>query len=144
MDEPLKLSRTLLYQYYNFGGITDWAVDLQSFSDAEFMTDDTYAQRMVSGGSCPWKNPEGYHCDARASTDTTLTGETRWYETACDCAWGDFLVWWEKELDKDRHNSFSSSAASISGRPKATGYAKMLKRVAKMTACPAQKSTYPT
>jgi len=40
MDDENKDQRTALFQYSNFGGITDWAVDLQTFGDGDEDDDD--------------------------------------------------------------------------------------------------------
>ena len=113
MDEANKESRTMAYQYLNFGGTTDWAVDLQSFSANEFMTDYTYAIMMETGGQCPWRNTEGFHCDAPESVNTTLPGDQRWRETVCDCAWWDFTNEWARVSRQTQSNSFSDSAAAF-------------------------------
>jgi len=111
MDDTNKRSRTMLYRFYNFGGTTDWAADLQAFGTSEYMTDDTFKAMSQNDGRCPWKNVEGFHCDSLASSDTTLPGKVRWQGTACDCAWADFMQYWE--TGKAKQNTFSQAAASF-------------------------------
>lgn len=113
MDAANKKSRSMAFEYLNFGGTTDWAVDLQLFSANEFMTDDTYAIMMKEGGRCPWKNTEGYHCDQEASVNTTLPGNVRWRDTACDCAWMDFTDEWRRVSAEELTASFSDTAAAF-------------------------------
>lgn len=71
----------------------------------------TYAIMMEMGLECPWRNTEGFHCDQEASVNTTLPGNVRWHDTACDCAWWDFTNEWRQVSQQELTNSFSDSAA---------------------------------
>ncbi|CAI4213627.1 unnamed protein product [Parascedosporium putredinis] len=114
MDDANKNSRAMLYEHYNFGGTTDWAIDLQTFSDSEFVTDTSFAEMMQNGGRCPWRNTEGFHCDSEAASNTLLPGKQRWDGTACDCAWYEFVDEWLRVRDRaDRSAKFSSFAATF-------------------------------
>jgi len=86
IDDENKLRRTMLYRFYNFGGTTDWAVDLQAFGASEYKTDDRFQAMSRNGGRCPWKNVDGFHCDSEAASDRNLPAAARWKGTACDCA----------------------------------------------------------
>lgn len=79
----------------------------------EFSTNNTYAIMMEMGVECPWRNTEGFHCDQEASVNTTLPGNVRWHNRACDCAWWDFTNEWRQVSREEVTISFSDSAAGF-------------------------------
>jgi GH18 family chitinase len=114
MDDANKADRTRRYRGLNFGGTTDWAVDLQRFGDSEmrYLTDDALAATEANDGTCPWRNTDGFHCDQVNAVDTAMDGGRRWKMAACDCAWVEFMKTWELRKSSTSQ-TFSNSMAEF-------------------------------
>ena len=99
MNEQNKLSRTYKWQGLNFGGVSDWAVDLQRFSVAE-------------GGGGPgdpgpigegaWKSVP---CTVEAVKNVTMDPRKRWEGVGADQAWKEIVKAWENR-DKGEWEGF--------------------------------------
>lgn len=77
MDEDTKTSRTNLYRNLNFGGIVDWAIDLQ-----EFLGDDGSPDDDDDGDDLP-DLPNLPPCDARYSTLEDLDASSSSFPSNC-------------------------------------------------------------
>ncbi|MBE3044379.1 hypothetical protein IMZ48_17790 [Candidatus Bathyarchaeota archaeon] len=111
MDDDLKASRTQLYQRYNMGGTTDWAVDLVDFKDPpNFGTDvdlklnwDVVKKQIKAGDNAgeigcsgarlvrtgDWVNKV---CTIEEVAEpSNFTATQRWVALGCQDAWDDAI-----------------------------------------------------
>lgn len=108
MDSKTKASRVNKYKGLNFGGTTDWAIDLEAFSDYEDMTPGIFTD-FDSLDGCKWKAKDGFSCSDPASEDTTMKAAERWNKTGAACAWHEFTANWSRVTDQ----TFSGFAADF-------------------------------
>jgi GH18 family chitinase len=97
MDSSNKANRTAYYKTLNFGGTTDWAVDLQSFllNDAcpAGYADCARAQySFKSRDDVDWRSKT---CTDPLVTDAAQSPSKRWYGLGCDAAWQDAVAYWQ-------------------------------------------------
>jgi hypothetical protein len=101
MSESTKNVRTAYYKQQNFGGTTDWAVDLGSFTKSELSyTSPTIFQEIERGGKCIWRTRDGMDCLRKGATDsTTMTRKGRWWDLGAPCAWRELRANWTNQED---------------------------------------------
>jgi len=102
MDAANKADRTKYYKGLNFGGITDWAVDLQTFLPGDKCPanspycDTLYCDTLLfvskSTSGVDWRTQE---CTNPVIVDAALDPKKRWYGVACDAAWQDAVAYWK-------------------------------------------------
>ena len=116
MDADTKATRTSIYRALNFGGITDWAIDLESFGIDEYMSEGVY-KSYAEGGSCPWTFGDGFTCTlpAMRNASTTLKDE-RWEQLAAGCAWRALALAWDTN-EKQDGMKFSEFASDFYAGP---------------------------
>jgi len=85
MDDNNKAARTSAYRALNFGGVTDWAVDLDSFMPE--------VPKPGNGGGVPalpstegWKWP-AINCQHQGMNDAKKEASWRWDQLLTDSAW---------------------------------------------------------
>lgn len=99
MDPGNKVERTKYYKGLNFGGTTDWAVDLQTFlpgdkcpansPDCSTLLFNSWSQ---GGPGVDWRKQE---CTNPWITDAARNPKDRWYGVGCDNAWQDAVNYWK-------------------------------------------------
>lgn len=89
MTDKEKASRTEKWKGLNFGGISDWAVDLLKFGPPPGI-----ALPVTDGGD--WRMQD---CSNPAIEDTGYTGKQRWEIMGADKAWAEMVKEWEKYRD---------------------------------------------
>lgn len=87
MNDQNKVSRTYKWQGLNFGGVSDWAVDLQRFSVKEGGSRDP---GPIGEGA--WKN---LPCTIDAVKNYTMDPRKRWEGVGADQAWKEIIAAWE-------------------------------------------------
>lgn len=138
MDNKDKITRTNLYKGMHFGGVVDWAIDLNSF---EF--DDKYAGHNTGGltgdhgpksggfgvkkGTGPaskcgeddsWKEVQ---CDTPGIAQENMASAARWTDVKADAAWCAGIKHWTSERDdKTATHGFTESIMTyfFKGPPK--------------------------
>jgi GH18 family chitinase len=93
MTLATKFRRTQLYALLNFGGITDWAVDLETFGKADYMTPGVFLLLATEGG-CTWTFGDGMTCSHPAIKDASMEKGKRWDELHVGCAWRNMTRAW--------------------------------------------------
>ena len=92
MDDNNKATRTAIYQGYNFGGTTDWAVDLQSFQDTSYDPYEPSRRVVTNNYTYSWQS---INCNNNeAAVNQTEDPATRWTQVGADTAWTDMLTAW--------------------------------------------------
>lgn len=91
MTDTTKARRTSLYKSYNFGGTTDWAVDLAKFMPGS-----------GGGNNVPALPQEGeewtkINCDHKLAKDENANPIKRWDELKCKDAWDSAINAWKKK-----------------------------------------------
>ena len=106
MDDNQKTQRGNLYQALNFGGATDWAVDLQVFDPDEH-------QVIPQPGYLNWTQ---LNCknDAVNFTNTSPYSQ-RWDTLDADAAWNDSLAWWNEY--KNGNENFTQELSDFFKEP---------------------------
>jgi len=130
MSVSRKEARTILYQNYHFGGVGDWAIDLEDFlsipgsvyvppTSPSSTTDPawaTFKENLKDSGNpnCNRANRTGTwvatQCNAPAvASPLQYISSDRWADLDCDNAWSDAKYRWTN-CDKPAENgSFSDS-----------------------------------
>ena len=106
MNRSNKEARKSAYQALNFGGITDWAVDLQEFSPNEYITPFVMKQ-LAEGEECKWKWLEGVDCLNEGIRNASSPKKWQWHEAATDCAWRFVKTEWSKQKGNESGEVFS-------------------------------------
>ncbi|KNB07606.1 hypothetical protein FOXG_08721 [Fusarium oxysporum f. sp. lycopersici 4287] len=75
MSDSTKKRRISKYQGLNFGGVTDWAVDLQKFGKLE---DSNLIEIIDKDGKCKWKTKDGFSCLDKAVIESDMNPQDRW------------------------------------------------------------------
>ncbi|KAH8882896.1 glycoside hydrolase, partial [Thozetella sp. PMI_491] len=110
MSPSTKAVRGVLYQGLNMGGVTDWAIDLETNLDPPVKDEDwPYFIRAVNSGIDPQLgartgNWTQLNCDDPAAKDDIyFTADARWAELDCADAWQNALDHWTK-VDRPAQN----------------------------------------
>ncbi|KEZ43542.1 hypothetical protein SAPIO_CDS4454 [Scedosporium apiospermum] len=106
MNRSNKEARKSAYQALNFGGITDWAVDLQEFSPNEYITPFVMKQ-LAEGEECKWRWLEGVDCLNEGIRNASSPKKWQWHEAATDCAWRFVKTEWSKQKGNESGEVFS-------------------------------------
>ncbi|PGH14086.1 hypothetical protein AJ80_06090 [Polytolypa hystricis UAMH7299] len=125
MDDEIKSRRIDTYKGLDFGGSTDWAVDLAEFRESpadsggwdNFKKNiDRYGDPYIQGErSGNWSS---FNCDHPAVQHWDLfTSEARWDILGCDNAWEDAIAVW-KASDKGGDGKFVRTLRKIFGNLK--------------------------
>lgn len=108
MDDNNKALRKDAYTLLNFGGTTDWAMDLQ-----EFITDFNPSEKLYDDVS-DWRT---LSCSDPAVNNSLSDPLTRWEAAGCDNAWADFLEYWN-ENPAANGSTFSNEVSNyFNGQP---------------------------
>ena len=106
MDDKNKAARTSVYRALNFGGVSDWAVDLDSFMPE--------APKPGDGGSVPslpstdgWKWPN-INCEHQGMNDTSKESSWRWEQLLSSNAWEAAIFDYESRPKGGQELSFSN------------------------------------
>lgn len=116
MSGSTKQKRISKYQGLNFGGVTDWAVDLQKFGRSE---GGSFIEIIEEDPQCKWMTKDGFDCLHEAVTSPSMTARDRWNKLRAPCAWRDVVENWLKERDgmkidvSEFPNDFSRSASAF-------------------------------
>ncbi len=107
MDATEKAARASLYQGLNLGGTSDWAHDLESFTEVERKTSGVILTSIFTGNggftSTHWYD---LSCDIEAVTTADMDRKERWAGVMADQAWADAIkAYATRERDT---SSFSS------------------------------------
>jgi hypothetical protein len=91
MDSAEKDARAAIYKNWNFGGTSDWAHDLDSFTEIERKTSgpvlsSRFTRKGVTGGSIRWYD---LLCSISAVTTADMDRKLRWAGVMADEAWAD-------------------------------------------------------
>jgi GH18 family chitinase len=116
MDADNKANRTNYYRGLNFGGITDWAVDLQTFlpgSRCPVISPNCDKLMFISKGKNTDVDWTTTPCTNEWITDASLDPEKRWNGVGCDAAWKDALDYWKAGKDRNRGLTFSQSISNF-------------------------------
>lgn len=99
MDIDTLVSRTDMYRSLNFGGTTNWAIDLAFSINASSQGgnsgngDGSGTKSYIPSDTCQnSSNP--------AAKNQFLSGNVRWEELGADKAWSDAVAWWKGPSDK--------------------------------------------
>jgi len=106
MNNSNKDARKSAYQALNFGGITDWAVDLQEFSPEEYITPFVMKQ-LAEGEECKWKWLEGFDCLNQGIQRANAPRKWQWDMVAADCAWRSVKKAWSESGGENNGTIFS-------------------------------------
>ncbi|KAJ4318853.1 hypothetical protein N0V84_006667 [Fusarium piperis] len=98
MTDSTKRKRISKYQGLNFGGVTDWAVDLQKFGRSE---GGIFIEIIEKDPQCKWMTKDGFDCRNEAAKNASMVPGERWNMLRAPCAWRDVVQNWEKERDGD-------------------------------------------
>lgn len=101
MSDSTKQTRKEIYAALNFGGSTEWALDLESFV-ADF--DDQ--EKVYYSEESDWAT---HACNDPAVNNSISAGRPRWNAAGCDAAWADFLTSWD---ENPRSSSFSNALSN--------------------------------
>ncbi|KAH7159572.1 hypothetical protein B0J13DRAFT_592197 [Dactylonectria estremocensis] len=100
MSASRKNSRISKYKGLNFGGVTDWAVDLEKFGKLE-SGGGNYIEIIEDNPTCEWKWLDGYTCQDEAVKDALMNAEKRWNAMQTPCPWREVTrVWYERRDDE--------------------------------------------
>lgn len=128
MDDAMKAQRTALYKVWNFGGTTDWAVDLAAFTAAEtsgLYDDQPQFRGIFLEGEESRKigNDKDSYCVWRTKDDSSSSctmpviaeasensGYDKWRDMHSDCAWKDFMNWLATSKGSPKRGSFGAAA----------------------------------
>ncbi|KFY89077.1 hypothetical protein V500_05953 [Pseudogymnoascus sp. VKM F-4518 (FW-2643)] len=96
MDDENKASRIAFYKYINLGGTTDWAVDLQKYTDDTQCpkgSDDCFRLQFTSKSrtGVDWRS---LTCLDPWVIDASQNQTDRWYGVGADVAWADAVNYW--------------------------------------------------
>ncbi|EXK32523.1 hypothetical protein FOMG_12692 [Fusarium oxysporum f. sp. melonis 26406] len=124
MSDSTKKRRISKYQGLNFGGVTDWAVDLQKFGKLE---DSNLIEIIDKDGKCKWKTKDGFSCLDKAVIESDMNPQDRWNGVRAPCAWRDMASSWVDKRSsqninvtrKENANKFSRHVSDL-----ADGYEK--------------------
>ncbi|TPX06880.1 uncharacterized protein E0L32_002376 [Thyridium curvatum] len=107
MSDVIKQTRMNVYKRLNFGGTTDWAVDLAEFQPSEFVDPGIFHEIDNTGG-CKWRFFDGFDClhEPHKSPDK-FTRAQRWSSFNTDCAWRDFINEYKISRPKDFSQALS-------------------------------------
>ncbi|KAL1866812.1 hypothetical protein VTK73DRAFT_4511 [Phialemonium thermophilum] len=94
MSGKTRASRERTYKGYNFGGTAEWAVDLRAFQATEGALPGIFVEISEHNGMCPWKFPAIDCLNPGVVYSIELTRAQRWHNVSADCAWHDFLAYW--------------------------------------------------
>lgn len=116
MKDDTKATRTSIYRSLNFGGVTDWAIDLESFGRNEYMGPDVY-KAYAEDGTCAWTFGDGLSCTDPAMLDASTTEKgKRWKELGAGCAWRAMAVAWE-DVRESAGTTFTDFASDFFAGP---------------------------
>ncbi|EMT60851.1 Killer toxin subunits alpha/beta [Fusarium odoratissimum] len=113
MSDSTKKRRISKYQGLNFGGVTDWAVDLQKFGKLE---DSNLIEIIDKDGKCKWKTKDGFSCLDKAVIESDMNPQDRWNGVRAPCAWRDMASSW---VDKR-----SSQNINVTGKENANKFSR--------------------
>ncbi|RSL78176.1 hypothetical protein CEP51_008443 [Fusarium floridanum] len=120
MSDSTKRKRISKYQGLNFGGVTDWAVDLQKFGRSE---GGSFIEIIEEDPECKWMTKDGFDCLDEAVRNASMQADERWNKMRAPCAWRDVVKNWLKErdgqdIDVDKYpNDFSRSMSMLLDGP---------------------------
>lgn len=86
MSDSTKQTRKEIYAALNFGGSTEWAIDLESF-----VADFDGQEKVYYSEESDWAT---HPCNDPAVNNSLSDGGPRWNAAGCDAAWADFLTSW--------------------------------------------------
>jgi len=116
MSDDTRAKREKAYKGYNFGGTSEWAIDLREFQPSEGALPGIFLEIRDHNGTCPWKFPEIDCLNPGVVHSVELNRAQRWNNVSADCAWHDFLGYWNT-LDNRGSMTISSAMERYFGGP---------------------------
>ncbi|RBR16344.1 hypothetical protein FVER53590_05940 [Fusarium verticillioides] len=113
MSDSTKRRRISKYQGLNFGGVTDWAVDLQKFGKLE---NSNLIEIIDKDGKCKWKTKDGFSCLDKPVREPGMSPKTRWDAMRAPCAW--------RDLASSRVDKRSSEGLNVTGKGNANKFSR--------------------
>jgi len=115
MSPQTKAARTAIYKNYNFGGTSDWAVDLADFTARELHSPAILSAIAQGNGKCKWRSPDGMNClMVEVTNNLEIPRAVRWANVNADCAWNE---WMTKLFKSGDFRGFASRASSFFNGP---------------------------
>ncbi|KAG4441995.1 hypothetical protein IFR05_002521 [Cadophora sp. M221] len=116
MDDTNKATRAAAMKALNFGGTTDWAIDLQSFVPPSTDVEETHP---ITSKPIEYRQDWAkLTCSSPCAKNESISESTRWNELKCDDAWKYGIGLWKKRNPSDTSLLFVQFISNeLEGRP---------------------------